>query len=60
MFTIYYEGFWIHGYCDRSVCRVPPLGTFKSLHAAKCAITKAVKQHNAAMLKAVPIINAIR
>lgn len=47
MFTIYYNGMYIHGYCDKSNCRVTDetgkfVGiTFKSILAAKQAITKA-------------------
>lgn len=45
MFTISYKGFYIHGYIDRPECSVSPtyggyLGDFKSLHAAKCWITR--------------------
>lgn len=45
MWTIKYKGFYIHGYCDKTVCGVTlddnNIGiTFKSLHAAKCGISK--------------------
>jgi len=46
MWTVNYKGYYIHGYCDRDQCRVMDpvggvdVGTFKSLHAAKCAITR--------------------
>lgn len=44
MWTISYKGFYIHGYCDRDECKVQlvsqMLRTVKSLHAAKCLITK--------------------
>ena len=48
MFTTRHRGFWIHGHCDRLECRVqrPDLtimGTFRSLHAAKLAIARAVR-----------------
>ncbi|MDM0036841.1 hypothetical protein QTI33_32225 [Variovorax sp. J22P271] len=42
MFTIHYKGSFIHGYCDRAACRVSGefVGSFKSMRAAKCAITR--------------------
>jgi hypothetical protein len=42
MFTIQYKGSFIHGYCDRDACHVSGafVGRFKSMHAAKCAITR--------------------
>lgn len=45
MFTISYKGAFIHGYCDRPACRVSgdTAGSFKSMHAAKCAITRALR-----------------
>jgi hypothetical protein len=48
MFTLNYKGWYVNGYCDRPQCRVllpdsTLWGTFKSLQAAKVAITKAHK-----------------
>lgn len=49
MFTLYYNGMYINGRLDTGECWVSDdYGTFrqkrfKSLHAAKCAITKARK-----------------
>lgn len=46
MFTIYYKAWYINGYIDKPECTVlHPNGqlvphTFKSLHAAKCAISR--------------------
>lgn len=45
MFTIIYKGYYIHGYCTDSKCRVQypnggRLGEFKSMHSAKMTITK--------------------
>ena len=43
MWTINYSGMAVHGYCDRALCRIDLGGFFmdaKSLHAAKCLITK--------------------
>jgi len=45
MFTTSYKGLFIHGYFDKPECSVvcdngDRLGKFKSLHAAKIAITK--------------------
>lgn len=46
MWTISYKGYYIHGYCDKPECRINggDLGSycshFKSIHAAKLAITK--------------------
>ena len=47
MWTITYKGFYIHGYCDKDNVTVKDIAgewnkylPFKSLHAAKCAITK--------------------
>ena len=41
MWTIQYKGVYIHGYCGRSKCRIHNTGIyFKSLHAAKIAITR--------------------
>lgn len=44
MWTIIYKQYFIHGYCDKPQCRVQAPGMttieFKSLHAAKIAITK--------------------
>ena len=44
MFTNSYKGSFIHGYCDRAACRVSgaTAGSFKSMHAAKCAISRAL------------------
>ncbi len=55
MFTHIYRGCFIHGYCDKPICRVqaygiPPLREFKSYRAAQLAIAKAIKAHDAAML----------
>lgn len=47
MWTIEYKGAYIHGYFDRDECRytwancIPR--TCKSLHAAKCRITRSLK-----------------
>lgn len=45
MFTHYYNGCYIHGYCDKPECSVSGGGlegkTFKSYRAAQIAITKA-------------------
>lgn len=59
MWTIKYSGLYIHGYCGRYVngifqtsnpdeCTVTfstggRMGEYKSLHAAKCAVTKYLK-----------------
>jgi hypothetical protein len=48
MWTITYKGFYIHGYCDRDEVSVTYTGAalpqyFKSLHAAKCRITRYLK-----------------
>lgn len=48
MFTESYRGYFIHGYLARLECQVQRpdrsiLGGFKSLHAAKLAITRAIK-----------------
>lgn len=56
MFTINYKGAYIHGYCDKEICRVsctgiPNTKEFKSMHSAKIAISKAVKKHDADMVK---------
>ena len=56
MFTHYYKGMYIHGYCDKKECRVSGYGIspnvlFKSYRAAQLAITKACRMHDAAMLK---------
>ncbi len=44
MWTIKYKGVYIHGYCDKQECKalshVAGVLRFKSLHAAKIAITK--------------------
>jgi len=46
MFTLYYRAWYINGYIDKPECRVlHPNGTvipctYKSLHAAKCAISR--------------------
>ena len=52
MFTIIYKGFYIHGYCDKPQVYINSmLGSFKSLHAAKCWITRVmIPEHNSAML----------
>ena len=44
MFTIAYKGFYIHGYVDRTMCRITDasgshLVDRRTLHAAKCWIT---------------------
>ena len=47
MFTIYYNGMYINGYCDKQPCYITDdYGTYKgilfsSLRAAKISITKA-------------------
>jgi len=48
MWTIAYRGFYIHGYCDKTECRVVfPNGaavfTAKTLHGAKCVLTRLLK-----------------
>ncbi|GBG14521.1 uncharacterized protein NMK_2120 [Novimethylophilus kurashikiensis] len=49
MWTISYKGLYIHGYCDKDVCRVTAADGMsiarncKSLHAAKLAATKHLK-----------------
>ena len=44
MWTISYKGRYINGYCDRDECYVVELHRrFKSLRAAKCAITSATR-----------------
>ena len=57
MFTHYYKGLYIHGYCDKPECRVSGGGlegkTFKSYRAAQIAITKSVRAHDRAMTEAV-------
>ena len=46
MWTIAYKGYWIHGYAERGECIVTASNLlavsrpFKSLHAAKCWITR--------------------
>ena len=46
MFTIYYNGMWINGYCDKQIYYIADdCGTykgirFKSFRAAQIAITK--------------------
>lgn len=51
MFTINYKGFYIHGYCDKPECTVN-LARYKSLHAAKCAVTRTlIPVHDAAMMR---------
>ena len=51
MWTINYKGFYIHGYCDRDEVSVQHEGFetnyFKSMHAAKCAITRMLKTSHA-------------
>lgn len=50
MFTINYKGFYIHGYIYKPECSVvfyhysKPTTVYKSLHAAKIAITKFLKE----------------
>ena len=53
MFTIYYKGWYIHGYCDKQETHVTPCPNiesegnrqrFKSMHAAKIYITKRMKE----------------
>ena len=47
MFTIYYNGMYINGYCDKQICYITDdYGTykdirFKSFRVAQIAITKA-------------------
>ncbi len=46
MFTTRYRGMYIHGYTHKEECRVTYAsglehGTYKSLRAAKCMITRA-------------------
>ena len=55
MFTHNYKGMFIHGYFDKSECRVTgfsidPHKVFKSYRAAQIAISKSCKIHNAKML----------
>jgi hypothetical protein len=46
MFTIFYRTWYINGYIDKPECKVlhpngtPIPYTYKSLHAAKCAISR--------------------
>lgn len=45
MFTLAYKNAYIHGYCDKDECTVqlangPILGRFRSMRAAKIAITR--------------------
>ena len=49
MFTVYYKGFYINCYCDEPRCRIvhdtiTPRDA-KSLHAAKCWITRHTKTY---------------
>jgi len=48
MWTIGYKGYWIHGYTNKDCCRIQfGFDTFremKSLHAAKCYISRLVKE----------------
>jgi hypothetical protein len=60
MFTHYYKGCYIHGYCDKPDCKVSawniaPSKVFKSYRAAQLAITKSVKEHDAAMMNIVSV-----
>lgn len=55
MFTHYYRGCFIHGYCDKPICKVSAFGIpaskeFKSYRAAQLAIAKSIKAHDAAMV----------
>jgi hypothetical protein len=52
MFTIYYKGWYIHGYCDKPETHVTPCQNiesegirtkFKSMHSAKIYITKTIR-----------------
>lgn len=48
MFTVKYRGFYIHGYCDKPAVRVSfvtgnQVFKAKSLHAAKCILTRLLK-----------------
>ena len=57
MFTHYYKGGYIHGYCAKDECRVSIYGIpftklFKSYRAAQLAITKACKVHDTLMTQA--------
>jgi hypothetical protein len=52
MFTISYKTAYIHGYCDRDECKVQLdnysiLGVFRSVRAAKIAITRHVRFNHA-------------
>lgn len=45
MWTIEYKGFYIHGYCNQNACSInfpwfKVALQVKSLHAAKCRITR--------------------
>jgi len=57
MFTTRYKGMYIHGCFGKPEFRVSGYGlegkTFRSYRAAQIAITKAVKDHNAAMTQMV-------
>ena len=58
MFTHYYKGGYIHGYFDKPTCKVSvysvdPSKEFKSYSAAQLAITKATKEHDRLMMKAI-------
>lgn len=56
MFTHKYRGCFIHGYFDKSICKVSAFGIpaskeFKSYRAAQLAIANAIRVHDAAMLQ---------
>lgn len=50
MFTVNYKGYHIHGYIGKPECRIVDLLAcsrihhFKSLHAAKCWVTRRINQ----------------
>ena len=48
MFTYRYKGFFIHGYCAGSACRFgrefERTMPARSVHAAKCRITRQINQ----------------
>ena len=50
MFTLSYKGFYIHSHCNKDEVSVTYTGCalpqyFKSLHAAKCRITRYTKEN---------------
>lgn len=63
MFTHNYKGAYIHGYCAKPECKVTcfgidPARVFKSYRAAQLAITRATREHDAAMAVLAARLNA--